>query len=435
MKEYDEKNFFILLGLTFVVAFFALGSVPILEPYEIIYQDIAKTMLKTGEFLVVQNDGYKNFSMPPFYFWVLSAIEYFETMPDFFIRVPSAVCVSLTAFFLYSYCTKFFDERAGFWSCLVLISISLVVLSAKLAFNVPFFVFAFTMFAFCYLRCQYWLMYLFIVLCVATGGLAGIVFPVLLIFLHCLSLGKLERLFNIHLVLGLLCVGLVFSPWVIINNAQYGNEFVKGFFSFNSLAPYVQDIAQNHSFWYYFPILLIALMPWTGFLFGAVWDSFADSKNDEMEKMLFMYLWLVCGFVFLMCYPLRFVTMLWLVMPPLAVVLGWDLCCMEKKSYREIENNHYLTGSVVTFLIMTNIWYVLGKLSQELLLPSYVMMFLTLLLLVAVVFTMLYYRDVFFYGMLHVGMGILNMVFFTLFFFPIIAEQINLHEHILNLLK
>ena len=71
MQEYDKKVFFILLAATCFLFFFALGSAPLLDPFETDYQDIAKKMLHTGNFLFIPQIGDNNISLPPIYFLLL----------------------------------------------------------------------------------------------------------------------------------------------------------------------------------------------------------------------------------------------------------------------------------------------------------------------------------------------------------------------------
>lgn len=435
MQEYDKKVFFVLLTATFLLFIFGLGSASLLDPFETDYQDIAKKMLHTGNFLFVPQIGDNNFSLPPIYFWLLTGVKYFENLPPYFLRGFAAVFAALTAFFLYPFGAKIFEERAGFWSCIILSTSFLAVLAGKLAFNTAGATFFLTLFGLSYLNGQYWRMYLFIILSGMFVGFPGIVLPFLLIFLHAIFWGKISRFWHCHFFLGLIFVIMIFIPWVYLGHLVYGQEFLVKFFSLQSLSPFMKNVQLENSIYYYLPVLLISLVPWSGFLFGAFHESICNSKIRELENFIFLYLWIILGLFFLTIYPLRFAVMLWYIMPPFALILGWNGCQMEKGFNNFASFDKYILGTVLTFLMSVGIWLMLGRIYPELNFSACVMAFMTMVLLVAILVSILYFRDVQLYLILHGVTGLLNSICFTLYFFPVFATKINLHEQILNLIK
>ena len=226
-------------------------------------------------------------------------------------------------------------------------------------------------------------------------------------------------------MVSLLILGVT-SPWFFIKYSQYGNIFLEEVFSCQHLVPLYIDVAKNHSCFYYFVPFLIAIFPWTGTFPSAFFASFGDSRNEDFENLSIMHIWWISGFLFLMIYHLKFFTMLWLIAPPLSVILGWNFYRLEK-----IVNEHnvfqqtrtYVWGSLITFLAMAFSWFILGKLNMELEFSGIVIVLVTLMIYVVAIICLFQFKDIHFYLMLHAGAGVMNLVFFYIFFFPVIVER------------
>lgn len=415
MREYDKHIFFILLALSFGLCFCAINSAPLLEPLETVYAE------KTSSFF------------PPLYFWLLSLCRGISNYPEINLRILSAVAVTLTVFSMYVFCTKIFDENAGFWSCVVLVTTALGAVMAKLASPLPLFVLFLTLTIFCYLYKKYWLMYLFISLSTMTMGIFGLVYPLGLIILHCVLMDRVERLGNMHLILGTLLVLGAATPWFFMQYAQYGKVFLQEFLTCKFMAPINYETAVLHGYAYYLIPFIIALFPWTGTLPGAFFASFSDSRNEDLENLGIMHIWWISGLIFLLVYPLKFFNMLWLIIPPLCVFLGWNFYRIEKTAnvYNVLQKvRNYVWGSLITFLAMSFGWFILGKLHTGLEFSGIVLAVLTIIIYMAAVLILFQYKDIHLYLLIHAGAGVMNIFFFYIFFLPVIAEQLNLKNYL-----
>lgn len=112
----------------------------------------------------------------------------------------------LTVIMLYCSITRLFNERAGFWSALVLATSVQFFYLGKAAVTDTTLLFFLTGSLLCYLHKQYWLMYVCMALATVTKGPIGIVFPGAIIFLHILCTGQWQRLFKCTVYADYCCI-------------------------------------------------------------------------------------------------------------------------------------------------------------------------------------------------------------------------------------
>src|SRR5208337_3000888 len=93
-------------------------------------------------------------------------------------------------------------------------------------------------------------------------------------------------------------------PWFVL--VQRANpEFFRIFFLQHNLARYTTDIYRHHQpFWFYLPVALLALVPWTVFVIVAIVDAIRDWRfsvqqpSGEEDLRTFLALWLLLPIIF-----------------------------------------------------------------------------------------------------------------------------------------
>jgi 4-amino-4-deoxy-L-arabinose transferase-like glycosyltransferase len=88
---------------------------------------------------------------------------------------------------------------------------------------------------------------------------------------------------------------LVAAPWYVIVTARYGSRFVDDFFLTHHLGRFTGSaVSHPQPFWFYLPILVAALFPWSPLL-----ALLFRKRLYSDRRRTFLLLWLVFGLVFL----------------------------------------------------------------------------------------------------------------------------------------
>ena len=101
VENLEDKHYYLLIVILSLIFFFSRIYEPSLSGDAAKYALIAKTMLKTKNFLVPQLGDTFYFKKPPFFFWILALSFKFLGISEFSARLPSAIFATLDAILIY----------------------------------------------------------------------------------------------------------------------------------------------------------------------------------------------------------------------------------------------------------------------------------------------------------------------------------------------
>lgn len=106
-----------------------------------------------------------------------------------------------------------------------------------------------------------------------TKGPVAIVVPIVPLFLYLLIRRQLSLFFKIVLnPKGIGIFILIALPWYIAEYLQQGKKFIDGFFFYHNLKRFNTSFeSHSGSLFYYIPIILVGLLPWTTILLAYLW--------------------------------------------------------------------------------------------------------------------------------------------------------------------
>lgn len=426
MKQIEKNSLLILACVIIFTLFFGIGGVPLLDPDEPVYAETAREMIQTGDFLSPRIFGDYWYDKPPMYYWLVAAAFKVFGYSEFAARFPAALMGALTAFMLYFSVTKLFNERAGFWSSLILTSCIQFFYLSKAAVTDTSLLFFMTGALLSFLHKKYWLMYVCMGFATLVKGPIGIVFPGIIIFLYLLLMGQLKEIFRMHVMRGLLVYLLVAGPWYYLMYTVHGMEFINTFLGFHNVTRFTTpEHASRVTFWYYFPVVILGLFPWTGLLIQSVKASISDSRIDDMRLLVFMHVWWVFVFIFFTVCKTKLVSYILPMFPALAIIIGWNISRMMQKMRHNTTFYHWIVGSGLMFVLLGAGWIIGGQQLPELAFGGMVLGVLTLLLGAAAVFTLWYYRDIQLAAWIHVMLGVVTMCVAFAFLLPVVADRFS----------
>ncbi len=259
-----------MIGLATLLFFFHLGTYGLWEPDEARYSEIAREMLASHDFIVPHLNYVPYIEKPPLLYWLTTLAMSLFGVNEFAARLVNALsalfCVAATCFFT----AKTFDHRRAMLAGSVLTTSAIYAVMAQVLTTDMLLTATMTtaMYAF-FLHWRYggrwcWLFYAAMGLAVLTKGPVGVAIPVLVAMIFLWREGGLRgAIRKFRLIPGVVLVAVIAAPWFVAITIRE-----PGFFNFYFIGEHLRrffDANYSHDQppYYYVPILIGGLMPWT----------------------------------------------------------------------------------------------------------------------------------------------------------------------------
>ena len=309
-----------LLVPLLVVYLSSLGRVGFLGPDEPRYASIGREMAHSGDWVTPRLDGSPWFEKPPLLYWMTGAGHKLHLSDEWAARLPLALVSLAFLWFFHRTLAREFSPRVALaatgilatsagWVAYSFASVTDLPMSAALGAAMLIGVFgpsAIPSRARQTTVLGIWAG-VFLGLAVLAKGFVPLVLiaPVLLV-------ARRMRL----AMLG--AAALVAAPWYILCELRNGPVFWNEFFWKHHVDRFLHPTLDHpQPFWYYVPVLLAGLFPWTplaGLLFRP--------KTYRDERIRFLVFWLVFGLVFFSAAQNKLPGYVLPLLPVLAIVLA-----------------------------------------------------------------------------------------------------------------
>jgi 4-amino-4-deoxy-L-arabinose transferase-like glycosyltransferase len=267
--------------------FYGLGSFGLVGADEPRYAQVAREMLERDDFVTPTLHGEPWLEKPALYYWrAMVAFEEFGVR-DWVARLPSATFALGMVVIIFFHMRRFrngaqLDAALITASCVATIAFARGA-STDMQLAGPFAVAMLGWYAWYETGSRFWLIDLYIFLGIGTLA-KGPVAPFLagaIILLFCYLRGDLRAAWKTATwwpgVLIFLAIAL---PWYILVQLENPN-FVRTFIFEHNLARFSTDKYRHaQPFWYYVPVLMLALIPWTFFAIPALVDALRSCWSD-----------------------------------------------------------------------------------------------------------------------------------------------------------
>ncbi|MGB8771535.1 MAG: glycosyltransferase family 39 protein [Candidatus Korobacteraceae bacterium] len=274
-------------GFLFFAGLQIVGLVGADEPR---YAQVAREMLVRNDWVTPVLYGHPWLEKPPLYYWcAMVAYKASGGVSDWAARLPSALLCSLMVFFIYVWARHF---RRGMQLDAALITAASAIMigfgrsaSTDMPLTAMFTVAMLSWYGWYSSQNRGWLLafYLF----AGFGTLAKGPVAVLLAGLIILGFAALRRDWQLILrtlwPTGILLYLVVTLPWFIA--VQRANpEFLRVFFLQHNLERFSTNLYHHpQPFWFYLPVALLALVPWTVFVVAALVDAIRDWRFSVQQ--------------------------------------------------------------------------------------------------------------------------------------------------------
>lgn len=209
----------------------------------------------------------------------------------------------------------------------------------------------------CYQHKWYLVMYIAMALATVTKGPIGIVFPGAIIFLHLLFTGNLREILKMHVIRGLVVYFAIAAPWYYLMYQAHGMEFINTFLGFHNLTRFTTpEHPDRVLWWYYLPVIILGMFPWTGLLLQSIRASISEASSEELVKMSFFNIWWVFVLLFFSISQTKLVSYILPMFPALAIIIGWNLARLEKQRGESLLS--WVIGTVIMFGLLGAGWLI-----------------------------------------------------------------------------
>jgi 4-amino-4-deoxy-L-arabinose transferase len=334
----------IVLFLVLVLYIAPLGVRPMFVPDESRYAEVPREMIASGDWVSPHLNGLRYFEKPALGYWVTAASIMVFGENNFAIRLPSALSVALTAFFIFSIAgteSKKDETSAPLAALVFLTSLEVYAVGTFCVLDSLLSCFITGTMAGFYLASiaapgsrqekKYLLLTgIFCGLAFLTKGFLAFAVPILAIVPYLLSQRRFADIVRMAW-LPLLTAILVALPWSILihlREPQFWNFFFWNEHVHRFLA---SDAQHSESPWYFFLVAPPMFLPWIFLVPAAVTGLFSKEsaagtgKRSIPPLISFCICWFIFPFLFFSVSNGKLLTYILPCFPPMAILMSLGL--------------------------------------------------------------------------------------------------------------
>lgn len=296
-----------------------LGWVPLFDLDEGAFTEATREMMASGNYAATFLDGEPRYDKPIFFYWLQAASIQLLGFNEWAFRLPSVIMASIWAWVVFRFVQEFSHTQRAKIAALFLINGIWVALIARSAIadatlNVFLTLLMFDMWRYFYSiqhtntathvknltpksKVEFFKynvltlrIYLWMALATLTKGPVAIAVPLIVSLAYLLSSRAPLASYRAYInPFGWITYIAVVSPWLYAVYLSQGSDFFEGFILEHNIKRFT-DTRENHggSLFYYFIVLPIILIPYSGLL-GSVFKRSATHLQQPLTRYLLIW--------------------------------------------------------------------------------------------------------------------------------------------------
>lgn len=329
-------RFAVFLGVAvFFLYFYGLGAVGLIGPDEPRYAQVAREMLRTGDYVTPRLNGQAWMEKPPLYYWLAAASFRVFGVTEWAARLPSALAAAAFLPLFGWLVQRLYRGETAQYALLVLASSIGWIGFARGATPDMLFTAALAG-ALGLLGIWVWqgrdaLLYAFyalLAIAVLAKGPTAILLSALVLAAYCLAAGEYRWLLRVLSPGPLLLFLLIALPWYGVVYSRNADRFVEEFILKHHFRRYATgELAHPGPWWYYLPVLVGGVFPWSAHLALIVADLVRVRwRGLQMDqRRIFLLAWIVPIVVFFSFSRAKLPGYILVTAPALAIWVGNEL--------------------------------------------------------------------------------------------------------------
>ena len=308
------------------------------------YAEIPREMVVSGDWVTPRLDGFKYFEKPPLQYWATAVSYELFGFGEWQARLWTGLTGLLSIVFVGWAGSRLFNRRAGlfaagvlasqfYWNAMSHINTLDMGTAATMSASLMAFLLAQRPDASrAQTRNWMWACWAFMALAMLSKGLIGIMLPGAVLVLYTLIYRDWALWRRLYLVSGLLIFLAIAAPWFVWVQVR-NPEFFDYFFIYQQFTRFLTDeLHRPGPWWYFFPILILGILPWLGSLVPALIGgarqpaqrgaAFGSAQGRTLHAQGMLVIWAVFIFVFFSISKSKLPSYILPIFPALALLLG-----------------------------------------------------------------------------------------------------------------
>ena len=342
MKNISNKQLWWLVIAVAVIWFSNLEYRKLIKPDEGRYAEIPREMVVSGDWTTPRLNDLKYFEKPPLQYWATATAYTIFGEHHWTSRLWTGLTGFAGILLVWFAGLRLFGREAANYAAILLGSSMLYVLMGHintLDMGVTFFL---TLGIVALLLAQQdenlqrrWMMLAWasLALAVLSKGLMGLVLPGAALFIYCVVQRDFSVLKRMHWLPGLAVFLLITAPWFYLV-MKANPEFFQRFFIYEHYTRFTTKDLGRYQPWYYFnPILLAGMLPWTIVMFDTLLKTWGASKlpDKTFNAARFLLIWAAFIYLFFTVSGSKLPSYLLPMFPALALLMGKQLVEMSSR--------------------------------------------------------------------------------------------------------
>lgn len=354
----------LLLAFLFLTYFIPLEARLLWQPDEIRYAEISREMLASGNWSVPYLLDIRYFEKPVLGYWLNSITQWLFGDGHFSVRVVVVTSTLLTGLFVYKAAMQVWHNRSLAFNALVVFLSSFLVLAIG-TYNIldPIVTLFMTAAMYYFLRglhvknkkdkiYAHIFVGVFCGLGFLTKGFIAVVLPALVFLIMSISTSRFKETLC-YAPVALLSFLVIAGPWVI-SVAIQAPDYWHYFFWVEHVQRFIaKESARAQPVWFYFPIVVLGVLPWLGFLFGALKSALFLKKGT-----LYFLFWFALFFAFFSASKGKLLTYMLPCFVPLSILIAHYMEELKNKKNERIYNINAIINIIFGLLGISIIVYI-----------------------------------------------------------------------------
>ena len=315
--------------------FTGLAGVGLLGPDEPRYASIAREMARSGDWVTPRLNGSPWFEKPALYYWAAAAGFRVFTTPEDAARVPSGIFALCAVLGLVVVARRFYGPATAFAAAFMLpATVAMTGFARAAATDMPFAAsLTLTMVAGAFLLLEDHPAHTEAIaaafgaalgLAVLAKGPAAILLAGGSAAVWAIATGNIRRSFRLFHPAGVVAFAVLALPWYALCAAR-NPGFLRIFLLEHNMERFLTNRYQHQQpFWFFVPVILLAVFPWTVLVVPALADGWRTLRGAEWRNSPGMYFaaWVLLPFVFFSASQSKLPGYILPAIPPLVLLLA-----------------------------------------------------------------------------------------------------------------